>query len=178
MSLFNIKSGKELPHDINVIIEIPKHSDPVKYEVDKDTGALHVDRFMSTCMYYPCDYGYIPNTLSEDGDPVDVLVVCPFALIPGSVIRCRTVGMLRMTDESGPDAKLLAVPVSKLTPLYDDVKKAQDLGPQLLNSIEHFFSHYKDLEKGKWVKVDGWEGPDAAHREIEASAKRFESESA
>ena len=174
MSLFKVEAGKDLPHDVNVIIEIPKHSDPVKYEVDKKTGALHVDRFMATCMYYPCDYGYIPNTLSEDGDPIDVLVVCPHALLPGSVIRCRVIGMLRMTDESGPDAKLLALPTSKLTSLYNHIEKPEDLGQHLLSSIEHFFSHYKDLEQGKWVKVDGWEGVAAAHKEIEESVARHD----
>ena len=174
MSLFNVSSGKELPHDVNVIIEIPRHSDPVKYEVDKETGALHVDRFMASAMHYPCDYGYIPQTLSEDGDPLDVLVVCPYPLIPGAVIRCRTIGLLRMTDDGGPDAKLLAVPVSKLTSLYNHIKEPLDLGQQFLDTIEHFFLHYKDLEKGKWVKVDGWEGSLAAFREIQESVERYQ----
>ena len=174
MSLFNVGAGKAIPHDVNVIIEIPRHSDPVKYEVDKETGALHVDRFMACAMHYPCDYGYIPQTLSLDGDPVDVLVVCPYPLIPGAVIRCRVVGLLRMTDDGGPDAKLLAVPVSKLTPLYDHVKEPVDLGQQLLDVIEHFFSHYKELEKGKWVKIDGWENSQAAFREVQESIERYQ----
>jgi inorganic pyrophosphatase len=173
MGLRKLTPGSDVPNDINVVVEIPAHSDPVKYEVDKDTGTMHVDRFMSTAMYYPCDYGYIPSTLSEDGDPVDALVVCPFSLIPGSVIRCRPIGVLKMTDESGPDAKLLVVPVEKLTPRYKECNKPEDVGQHLLDAIEHFFGHYKDLEKNKWVKIDGWEDADSAKAEIEASIKRF-----
>ena len=174
MSLMNIKSGRDVPNEINVIIEIPMHGEPVKYEVDKESGALFVDRFMTTAMFYPTNYGYIPQTLSEDGDPVDVLVVTPIPLISGSVIRCRVVGMLKMTDESGVDAKLLAVPVSKLSKMYDAIKTHHDLPKQLLLSLEHFFKHYKDLEEGKWVKVDGWEGPEVARQEILNSIARFE----
>ena len=174
MSLMNIDSGRDVPNEVNVIIEIPMRGEPVKYEVDKESGALFVDRFMSTAMFYPTNYGYIPQTLSEDGDPVDVLVVTPIPLISGSVIRCRIVGMLKMTDESGVDAKLLAVPVSKLTKMYDDVQAHTDLPESLLLSLEHFFKHYKDLEKGKWVKVDGWEGIDAAHHEVLSSIARYE----
>jgi inorganic pyrophosphatase len=127
-------------------------------------------------MFYPCDYGYIPHTLSEDGDPADVLVVCPFSLLPGVTIRCRPLGLLRMTDESGKDAKILAVPVSKLTPLYEAIQKPDDLGSQFLASVEHFFKHYKDLENGKWVKVDGWEGVEAAREEIMKSVERYKLE--
>lgn len=173
MGLSNLKVGKNIPDDFNVVIEIPSHSSPIKYEVDKDSGMVMVDRFLGTSMFYPCEYGFVPHTLSEDGDPVDVLVVTPFSLIPGSVIRCRPIGMLRMTDESGKDAKILAVPVDKLTLRYQHVKKPQDLGMDLLNAIEHFFTHYKDLEKGKWVKVDGWEGLDSARQEILASVERY-----
>lgn len=173
MNLDRVDSGRNVPDDINVIIEIPSHSEPVKYEVDKATGAMFVDRFMSTAMYYPCDYGYVPHTLSEDGDPVDVLVVSPFALISGSVIRCRPVGVLKMTDESGVDAKVLAVPVNKLTLLYKGVHEATDLPEHLLAQIAHFFEHYKDLEANKWVKVEGW-GPAAdAKQEILRSIARF-----
>ena len=150
------------------------HGEPVKYEVDKESGALFVDRFLTTPMYYPTNYGYIPNTLSEDGDPVDVLVVTPIPLISGSVIRCRVVGMLRMTDESGIDAKLLAVPINKICKMYESVKTYQELPQHLLLSVEHFFKHYKDLEEGKWVKVDGWEGPDVAKNEIMASVARYQ----
>jgi inorganic pyrophosphatase len=174
MSLKNVAAGKNLPSDINVVIEIPANSTPVKYEVDKETGALFVDRFMSTAMFYPANYGYIPQTLSEDGDPVDVLVVTPYPLLAGSVIRARPVGVLKMTDEAGNDAKLLAVPVSKLCKDYDNVTSYQDLTPGLIKSIEHFFEHYKDLEAGKWVKVDGWADVDAAHQEIEASVARYQ----
>ena len=159
---------------LNVIIEIPMHAAPVKYEVDKASGAICVDRFMATAMFYPVNYGYIPQTLSEDGDPVDVLVVAPTPLMSGSVIRCRTVGVLNMTDESGVDAKLLAVPIDKLSKLYRNVHTYEDLPESLLQSIAHFFEHYKDLEEGKWVKVDGWRGPDVARQEILASIQRYE----
>lgn len=168
-----INSGRDIPNEINVIIEIPMHSEPVKYEVDKDSGVLFVDRFLATPMFYPVNYGYIPNTLSEDGDPVDVLVVTPVPLINGSVIQCRVVGMLKMTDESGVDAKLLAVPVNKLTKIYESVHTYEDLPQHLLLSLEHFFSHYKDLEEGKWVKLDGWVGPEAAFAEIMSSVARY-----
>jgi inorganic pyrophosphatase len=177
MSLMRINSGNDVPNEINVIIEIPMHSEPVKYEVDKESGVLFVDRFLTTPMFYPVNYGYIPNTLSEDGDPVDVLVVTPVPLINGSVIRCRVVGMLKMTDESGVDAKLLAVPINKLTKIYEAVQTHEDLPQHLLNSLEHFFTHYKDLEPGKWVKVDGWAGVDAAFDEIISSIARFNEKS-
>jgi inorganic pyrophosphatase len=153
------------------------HSEPVKYEVDKESGVLFVDRFLSTPMFYPVNYGYIPNTLSEDGDPVDVLVVTPVPLINGSVIRCRVVGMLKMTDESGVDAKLLAVPITKLTKIYESVNSYKDLPQHLLNSLEHFFTHYKDLEEGKWVKINGWAGAEAAVEEIMSSIARYEQDS-
>lgn len=174
MGLENLPAGKQLPDDINVVIEIPSNSSPIKYEIDKESGMVMVDRFLGTSMFYPCEYGFVPHTLSEDGDPVDALVVTPFSLVHGSVIRCRPIGMLRMTDESGKDAKILCVPVDKLTPRYKHVQKPEDLGQELLNAIEHFFTHYKDLEKGKWVKVDGWEGVEAARAEILSSEKRFQ----
>ena len=170
MNLDRVGSGKNLPEDINVIIEIPSHSDPVKYEVDKETGALFVDRFMNTAMFYPCNYGYVPHTLSDDGDPVDVLVMSPYALISGSVVQCRPVGMLKMTDESGEDAKVIAVPHDKM---YDDVKNIEDVSPSLLDQLAHFFEHYKDLEKEKWVKIEGWVGLEEAKAEIMESVKRF-----
>jgi inorganic pyrophosphatase len=176
MGLELVEAGRQVPDDINVIIEIPSRSDPIKYEVDKKTGVVMVDRFVATSMRYPCDYGFVPHTLSEDGDPVDVLVVSPFSLAPGVVIRCRPVGLLRMTDESGPDAKILAVPVDKLSTLYRHVQQPNDLGQEFLASVEHFFKHYKDLEQGKWVKIDGWEGLEAARKEILASIKRFQEE--
>lgn len=174
MNLDRVSSGRKVPDEINVIIEIPAHSDPVKYEVDKDTGAMFVDRFMSTPMFYPCNYGYVPHTLSEDGDPVDVLVVTPNPLISGSVISCRPVGILNMSDEAGQDAKVLAVPIKKLSTLYDGVNTAADLPGPLLAQIGHFFEHYKDLEVGKWVKIEGWGDVAAAKAEIRESVARFE----
>ncbi|MFO7602811.1 MAG: inorganic diphosphatase [Gammaproteobacteria bacterium] len=174
MNLDRVGPGKNVPDDFNVIIEIPSHSDPVKYEVDKETGAMFVDRFMNTAMHYPCNYGYVPNTLSEDGDPVDVLVITPNPLISGSVIRCRPVGVLKMTDEAGPDAKVLAVPIDKLCQSYRSVKSPEDVSPILLNQIKHFFEHYKDLEEGKWVKIEGWDDASAAGVEILSSIKRFD----
>lgn len=175
MSLMRISTGRNLPKEINVIIEIPMHSEPVKYEVNKESGVLFVDRFLSTPMFYPVNYGYVPQTLSEDGDPVDVLVVTPVPLVGGSVIPCRPIGMLQMTDESGVDAKILAVPINKLTKIYESVQTYEDMPKHLLNSLEHFFSHYKDLEEGKWVKLNGWVGPDAAYEEIMASVDRYNS---
>jgi inorganic pyrophosphatase len=166
MALKNVTAGKKVPEEFNVIIEIPADSDPIKYEVDKETGALFVDRFMTTAMYYPCNYGYIPDTISDDGDPVDVLVVTPYAVAPGSVVPCRAVGMLVMEDEAGGDAKLLAVPIDKVLDMYSHWKNIEDVNPQRLKAIQHFFEHYKDLEKGKWVKVKGWEGVESATKEI------------
>lgn len=173
MNLKALPAGRAVPDDINVVIEIPSNSGAVKYEVEKESGTVMVDRFLGTSMVYPCEYGFVPNTLSEDGDPVDVLVVTPESLFPGAVIRCRPVGLLRMTDESGKDAKILAVPVSKLTPKYDHVQQPADLGESFIAAIEHFFKHYKDLEKGKWVKVDGWEDIEAAKREIVDGVARY-----
>src|SRR5690554_2948052 len=175
MSFDQIPSGKNLPDDINVIIEIPMNGEPVKYEVDKDSGALFVDRMLGTSMHYPCNYGYVPHTLCGDGDPVDVLVLMPLALMPGSVIRCRPIDVLKMTDESGEDAKVLAVPVDKVTTLYSKVKSVADVPEITLKAIEHFFEHYKDLEAGKWVKIDGWEDVEAARAEISDSAARYQS---
>ncbi len=166
MNLDRVSSGKDVPNEINVIIEIPAHSDPVKYELDKETGAMFVDRFMSTAMHYPCNYGYVPHTLSKDGDPVDVLVLTPYPLIPGSVIHCRPVGVLKMTDESGDDAKVLAVPVDKLCRSYRKVCSFRDIPEGDLNRISHFFEHYKDLDEGKWVRVGGWGDVDEAKQEI------------
>jgi inorganic pyrophosphatase len=151
-----------------VIIEIPMHAPPIKYEVDKSTGAMFVDRFLSTSMFYPCNYGYIPHTLSGDGDPVDVLVVSPLPIVPGAVVRCRPIGMLKMEDEAGDDTKVLAVPIDKLSPLYRGVQTTRDLPEITLAQIAHFFEHYKDLERGKWVKVVGWVGPEEAKKEIAA----------
>ena len=173
MGLDRVPSGKDLPNDFNVVIEIPMHAEPIKYEVDKESGAIFVDRFMSTAMHYPSNYGYIPHTIAGDGDPVDVLVMSQFALPPGVVVRCRPIGMLKMTDEAGEDAKLLAVPVDKLTPMYRSVTSPRDLPQVVLDQIAHFFEHYKDLEPGKFVKVQGWGDIEDAKREIMAGVERY-----
>jgi len=173
MGLDRVPSGKALPNDFNVIIEIPMHSDPVKYEVDKESGAVFVDRFMSTAMHYPCNYGYIPHTISGDGDPVDVLVVSQFALPPGVVVRCRPIGMLTMEDEAGQDAKLLAVPVDSLSQMYRDIESPRDFPQIVLDQIAHFFAHYKDLERGKFVKIGTWLGVDEAKKEIMDGVQNF-----
>ena len=172
MDLSKIAAGKKPPHDINVVIEIPVGGVPVKYEVDKDSGALFVDRFIHTAMFYPANYGFIPHTLSEDGDPCDVLVVTPIPVVAGCVIRCRPVGALLMEDESGADEKIIAVPVDKLHPFYSQVKSYEDLPPTLCAQIGHFFEHYKDLEKGKWVKVNKWVGAKEACTLIEEGLAR------
>ncbi len=176
MSLNKVSSGRDVPNDFNVIIEIPMNADPIKYEVDKESGAIFVDRFMSTAMHYPCNYGYVPNTLSDDGDPCDVLVITPFPLFPGVVVRCRAIGVLKMTDEAGGDAKVLAVPVDKILPIYSHWQKPEDINDLRLQQIQHFFEHYKDLEKGKWVKIEGWEGPEAAKEEIMNGVKAFDAQ--
>lgn len=172
MSLNAVTAGKNIPEEVNVIIEIPANAAPIKYEVDKDSGALWVDRFMSTPMFYPCNYGYVNETLSLDGDPVDVLVPTPYPLQPGSVITCRPVGVLKMTDESGEDAKVIAVPVNKLTKEYEHVQCIADLPELLKAQITHFFERYKELEKGKWVKVEGWGTAAEAKEEIISSFQR------
>ena len=173
MSLELVPTGRDVPHEVNVIIEIPKDSEPVKYEVDKESGAIFVDRILSTPMRYPCNYGYVPRTLSGDGDPVDVLVVMPLPLVPGSVIRCRPIGMLAMKDEAGDDTKVVSVPIDKVFPTYKDVRDVKDLPELSRERIAHFFEQYKDLEKGKWVKVEGWQDAEAAKREIVESVERF-----
>ena len=173
MSLDLVSAGSKVPDDVNVVIEIPMNAEPVKYEVDKATGAIFVDRVLTTPMRYPCNYGYVPRTLSGDGDPVDVLVVMPLPLVPGCVIRCRPIGMLAMTDEAGEDTKVIAVPIDKVFPLYQRIKAIRELPELTLERIAHFFEHYKDLEKGKWVKVEGWKDAKAAKREILDGVKRF-----
>ena len=173
MSYQNIPAGKDLPHDIYVVIEIPANSSPVKYEIDKDADALFVDRFMASPMFYPANYGYINNTLADDGDALDVLVVTPYPVVPGSVIRCRPVGVLNMTDEAGEDAKLVAVPHEKLTQAYSDVQDITDLPEMLRNQIKEFFENYKNLEKGKWVKVESWEGVESAKAKIQVAVAAY-----
>lgn len=173
MSLMKVSSGINIPSDINVIIEIPAYSKPIKYEMDKLTGALTVDRFMGTAMQYPTNYGYIPQTLSDDGDPVDVLVITPDPVLGGCVVRCRPIGLLKMIDEAGEDHKVLAVPVAELTSAYDRIKTYADVSANRLDKIHHFFEHYKDLEQGKWVKVEGWAGIEEAYEEILSSIERY-----
>ncbi|MFN9488782.1 MAG: inorganic diphosphatase [Betaproteobacteria bacterium] len=173
MNLDRVSSGFDVPNDCNVIIEIPMHAEPIKYEMEKSTGAMFVDRFMSTAMRYPCNYGYVPHTLSGDGDPVYVLVLSPVPLITGVVVRCRPLGMLTMEDEAGDDTKILAAPIDRLTPLYSNIQSPRDLPQVTLAQIAHFFEHYKDLEPGKWVKVIGWVGAEEAKREILDGIKRY-----
>ena len=173
MSFENVPAGRNLPNDFNVIIEIPMNADPIKYEVDKESGALFVDRFMGTAMHYPCNYGYIPHTIADDGDTVDVLVITPFPLLPAVVVRCRPIGVLKMTDESGGDAKVLAVPVDKILPWYKHWNQPEDVQPERLAQISHFFEHYKDLEPGKWVKIEGWGDAEDAKKEIMAGVQAY-----
>src|SRR5207302_4520708 len=146
MNLDRVPAGNDVPDDCNVIIEIPMRGDPIKYEVDKETGAIFVDRFMTTAMHYPCNYGYVPQTLADDGDPVDVLVITPYPLTPGVVVTCRPIGVLQMDDEAGGDAKLLAVPIDKVLPIYTHWQKPEDINQMRLKAIRHFFEHYKDLQ--------------------------------
>jgi inorganic pyrophosphatase len=173
MRLDAIKIGKNPPDDVNVVIEVPIGGEPIKYEMDKESGALVVDRFLYTAMRYPGNYGFIPHTLSGDGDPCDVLVLSPMPLIVGVVVRCRPIGMLRMVDEAGGDSKILAVPVDKLTDLYRNVHAPEDMPELRTKQIAHFFEHYKDLEPGKWVRVSSWVGADEAKREILEGVARF-----
>lgn len=172
MNIDKISIGKDAPRDVNVVIEVPMGSAPVKYELCKDSGTVFVDRFLSTAMFYPCNYGFIPHTLSGDGDPVDVLVVSNYAVVPSSVMRCRPIGVLKMEDEKGEDEKVLAVPHDKLTTFYKDVKEYSDLPEVLIEQISHFFERYKDLEKGKFVKITGWEGSATACKMIEEGIAR------
>ncbi|MDR0769592.1 MAG: inorganic diphosphatase [Burkholderiales bacterium] len=174
MPFDRVSAGHDVPNDFNVIIEIPMRGDPIKYEVDKETGAVFVDRFMSTSMHYPCNYGYIPKTLSGDGDPCDVLVLSPVPLITGVVVRCRPIGLLRLDDEMGGDAKILAVPIDKLSSFYRNIHSPRDLPESQLQQISHFFEHYKDLEPGKWVRVGSWVEVEEARKEILESVARFE----
>jgi inorganic pyrophosphatase len=176
MGLNLVSAGRDVPNEINVIIEIPKDAEPVKYEVEKESGAIFVDRILSTPMRYPCNYGYVPGTLGGDGDPLDALVILPLPLIPGAVIRCHPVGMLKMTDEAGSDEKLVVIPIAKVFPGYAHITDMSGVSGHWLERIGHFFEHYKDLEKGKWVKVEGWVSADEAKAEIQAGIQRYEQE--
>lgn len=162
MDITRIATGVNPPWDVYAIIEVPQGGEPVKYEMDKASGAMFVDRFLHTAMFYPGNYGFIPHTLSGDGDPVDVLVVGQVPVVPGAVIRCRPIGALMMEDEAGPDEKLIAVPVDKLHPFYTGVTSYEQLPQILRDQVAHFFQHYKDLEKGKWVTIVRWVGPEEA----------------
>jgi inorganic pyrophosphatase len=166
MDLSQIPAGRNPPKDVNVLIEIPAGGLPVKYEMDKASGALFVDRFLHTAMFYPGNYGFIPHTLSEDGDPIDVLVISAVPVIPGAVVRCRPVGVLVMQDQAGPDEKIVAVPTDDLHPFHTGVRSYKDLPEILLQQIEHFFQHYKDLEPQKWTKIGNWADADAAEKLI------------
>jgi inorganic pyrophosphatase len=174
MGLDLVTTGRNPPDEINVVIEIPKDAEPVKYEVDKASGAIFVDRILSTPMRYPCNYGYIPHTVCGDGDPADVLVILPLPLIPGSVIRCRPVGVLKMSDEAGSDEKILAVPVDSVFAGYSHIDDIGKVSKHWLERIGHFFEHYKDLEKGKWVKLDGWGGAAEAKRILNEAIVRYD----
>ena len=167
MDLSKVPVGRNPPWDINVVIEVPLHGEPVKYEMDKDSGAMFVDRFLHTAMRYPCNYGFIPHTLADDGDPADVLVAARSAVVPGGVVRARPIGVLIMEDEAGRDEKFLAVPVDELHPYYRNVSSYRDLPQVLIDQIAHFFQHYKDLESNKWVEIKRWGEADEACRMIE-----------
>ena len=172
MRIDAIPIGNNPPDDVNVIIEVPVGGEPIKYEMDKEAGTLVVDRFLYTPMRYPGNYGFIPHTLSGDGDPCDVLIVNTRAIVPGAVISVRPVGVLLMEDEAGGDEKIIAVPSSKLTQRYDRIKNFSDLPDITVQQIQHFFEHYKDLEKGKWVKILRWGGPEEAHKLIQEGIER------
>ena len=166
MNLDRVTAGKNPPEEVNVIVEIPLHGAPVKYELDKETGAMFVDRFLNTSMHYPCNYGYIPKTLAKDGDPIDVIIMTPMPIINGAVIQCRPIGLLKMTDEAGDDSKVMVVPLDSVSKFNQNVNSYEDVQPALLNQITHFFEHYKDLEPNKWVKINGWSDADEARKEI------------
>jgi len=163
--------GKDAPNIVNVLIEIPIGSN-VKYEYDEEDGVVRVDRILYTAMFYPFNYGFIPGTLEEDGDPLDVLIISDYPLLPGSVIEVRPIGILFMRDEKGEDAKIIAVPKDKIDPTYSDIKDIKDVPESIRNKITHFFEHYKELEPGKWVKVSGWGGAEEAKQRIKAAIER------
>ncbi|PID41687.1 MAG: inorganic diphosphatase [Proteobacteria bacterium] len=172
----NIEAGSNPPDDVNVAVEIPANSNPIKYEIDKKMGAVLVDRFMATPMFYPANYGFIPHTLADDGDPLDVLIVTPYPVAPGTIVRSRPVGVLHMEDEEGDDAKLICVPHDKLTILYHNILEVEDLPELLVSQIKHFFENYKELENGKWVKVREWGSSNEAHRYIIDSIAAYDKE--
>jgi inorganic pyrophosphatase len=172
MRLDAIPPGNMPPHDVNVVIEVPVGGEPIKYEMDKASGTLFVDRFLYTPMRYPGNYGFVPHTLSADGDPIDVLVCNTRAIVPGAVINCRPVGVLVMEDDGGGDEKVIAVPSNKITRRYERIQTVKDLPDITLQQIQHFFQHYKDLEPGKWVKIKDWGDVDMAKEMIVAALER------
>lgn len=172
MNIDKISIGDNPPSEVNVVIEVPLRSDPIKYEFDKDAGAVVVDRFLYTSMFYPCNYGFVPHTLSDDGDPIDVMVIGRMPVQPGAVIAVRVIGMLDLEDEAGGDEKILAVPAPKITPLYEKVKSYEDIAEIDLQRLQHFFEHYKDLETEKWVRVGGWRDVATAERVIQEAIER------
>jgi len=174
MRIDAVPIGKNPPEDINVIVEVPVGGEPIKYEMDKAAGAMYVDRFLYTPMRYPGNYGFVPHTLSDDGDPIDVLVPNQRPIVPGAIMNCRPIGVLCMEDEGGGDEKVIAVPSHKLTRRYDKVRSIEDLPVITIQQIEHFFEHYKDLEEGKWVKVVRWGGIDEAFAMVRQAIQRFE----
>jgi inorganic pyrophosphatase len=173
MQIEKLPTGPNVPNEIYVVVEIPAHGPGIKFEFEKASGALLVDRFLATPMHYPCDYGFIPHTLSLDGDPLDALVMTPMPLIPGTVIACRPVGVLQTEDDAGGDEKILCVPLARITPQYDHVKEVGDVPIGLVRQIEHFFSHYKDLEPGKWMTLKGWGDAALARQTISEAVQRF-----
>ncbi len=174
MDIGRIPVGDDPPFEINVMIEVPMRSDPIKYEFDKTSGAIFVDRYLYTTMFYPCNYGFIPNTLAEDGDPVDVMVLGRMPVIPGAVLPSRPIGVLEMEDEAGLDAKILAVPLDRITQLHRGIRTYHDVPEIDLRRIAHFFEHYKDLEPDKWTRIKGWQGPEQAHRIIREAMARWQ----
>ncbi len=177
MLIDKIPAGDKPPEDINVIVEVPVGGEPIKYELDKESNALFVDRFLYTPMRYPGNYGFVPHTLSDDGDPIDVVVASTRPVVPGAVMNCRPIGVLQMEDDGGQDEKIIAVPSSAISARYVDIKSHTDLPEITLKQIEHFFEHYKDLEPGKWVKIQGWGGPDEAARMINEAVTRHKAQS-
>jgi inorganic pyrophosphatase len=178
MRIDAVSVGKNPPHEVNVIIEVPIGGEPIKYELDKASGTLVVDRFLYTSMRYPGNYGFVPHTLSDDGDPVDVLVANTRAIVPGAIIAVRPVGVLIMEDEAGQDEKIIAVPTTKLTRRYESVKTISDMPKITLEQIEHFFAHYKDLEPGKWVKIVRWGDAEEALQMISRAIERAQKDKA
>ena len=174
MNVSAISPGNSFPDDFNVIIEISANAPPMKFEIDKQSGALALDRFLASPMFYPVNYGFVPSTLSGDGDPCDVLLITPYPVPPSVLVRARAIGLLDMEDDAGLDKKIIAVPIVKLCPLYKDIQKLEDINDLLRQQIQYFFGHYKDLESDKWVKIKGWSGIKSAKEELENGVKNYQ----